>query len=154
VAVVAPRVEAAAATVPEAWVEDKGASIAVHYRQAPNPTRARRQLIAALEEVASSAGLELVEGKMVVELVPAGRPRKGGAVERIVGENDLSAALFAGDDVADVEAFHALDSLAEKDLLAVKVAVRGKDTPRELLEAAAVVVEGPKGLVELLGQLT
>jgi trehalose 6-phosphate phosphatase len=154
VTVVAPRVEAAAAAVPEAWVEDKGASIAVHYRQASDPTRARAQLIAALEEVASSAGLELVEGKMVVELVPAGRPRKGGAVERIVGENDLSAALFAGDDVADVEAFHALDSLAEKGLLAVKVAVRGEDTPRKLLDAAAVVVDGPTGLVELLGQLT
>jgi trehalose 6-phosphate phosphatase len=154
VAVVAPRVEAAAAAVPEAWVEDKGASIAVHYRQAPDPARARAQLIAALEKVASSTGLELVEGKMVVELVPAGRPRKGGAVKRIVGENDLSAALVAGDDVADVEAFHVLDLLAEQGLLGVKVAVRGEDTPRELLDAAAVVVDGPTGLVELLRQLT
>jgi trehalose 6-phosphate phosphatase len=111
-------------------------------------------LVAALEDVASSAGLELVEGKMVVELVPAGRPRKGGAVERLVGESHLSAALFAGDDVADVEAFRALDSLAEKGLLAVKVAVGGVDTPRELLDGAAVVVDGPTGLVQLLGQLT
>ena len=153
VAVVAPRVQTAIAAVPEAWVEDKGASIAVHYRQAPDRARARAQLVAALEEVVSSSGLELVEGKMVVELVPAGRPRKGGAVERLVGENHLAAALFAGDDVADVEAFRALDSLAEKGLLAVKVAVRGEDTPRELLDAAALVVDGPKGLVELLGQL-
>jgi trehalose 6-phosphate phosphatase len=134
-------------------VEDKGASIAVHYRQAPDPARARAHLVARLEEVASSGGLEVVEGKMVVELVPAGRPRKGGAVERLVGENHLSAALFAGDDVADLEAFRALDSLAEQGLLAVTVAVRGEETPTELLEAAAVVVEGPKGLVELLRQL-
>jgi trehalose 6-phosphate phosphatase len=152
-AVVAPRVQAAAEAVPEAWVEDKGASIAVHYRQAPDPPRARAQLVAALQEVASSAGLEVVEGKMVVELVPAGRPRKGGAVERLVGENQLSAALFAGDDVADLDAFRALDELAEMGLLAVKVAVRGEETPRELLEAADVVVDGPRGLVELLGQL-
>ena len=150
---VAPRVQATAEVIPEAWVEDKGASIAVHYRRAPDPRRAKAALVAALERVASSAGLEVVEGKMVVELVPADRPRKGGAVERLVGENDLSAALFAGDDVADVEAFRALDSLAEKGLLAVKVAVRGEDTPPELLDAAAVVVDGPKGLVELLGQL-
>ena len=52
-------------------------------------------------------------------------------MERIVGENDLSAALFSGDDVADVEAFHMLDSLAGQGLLAVKVALRGEDTPRE-----------------------
>jgi trehalose 6-phosphate phosphatase len=90
---------------------------------------------------------------MLVELVPAGRLQKGGAVERIVGENDLSAALFAGDDVADDEAFHMLDSLAEQGLLAVKVAVRGEDTPWALLDAAAVV-DGPTGLVELLRQLT
>ncbi len=151
--VVAPRVQAAAAAVPQAWVEDKGASIAVHYRQAPDPRRARAMLFAALEEVASSAGLEVVEGKMVVELVPADRPRKGGAVERLVGENHLSAALFAGDDVADLDAFRALDGLAEKDLLAVKVAVRGEETPRELLDAADLEVDGPEGLVELLGQL-
>jgi trehalose 6-phosphate phosphatase len=90
---------------------------------------------------------------MVVELVPAGRPRKGGAVERLVGENHLSAALFAGDDMADLEAFRTLDSLAEKGLLALKVAVRGEETPQQLLDEATVVVEGPKGLVELLGQL-
>jgi len=152
-AVVAPRVQAAAAAVPEAWVEDKGASIAVHYRQSPDPPRARAELVAALEKVASSAGLEVVEGKMVVELVPAGRPRKGGAVERLVGENQLSAALFAGDDVADLDAFRALDGLAEKGILAVKVAVRAKETPGELMVAADVVVDGPEGLVELLGQL-
>jgi trehalose 6-phosphate phosphatase len=152
-AVVAPRIQAAAEAVPEAWVEDKGASIAVHYRQARDPSRARAELVAALVEVASSAGLEVVEGKMVVELVPAGRPRKGGAVERLVGENQLSAALFAGDDVADLDAFRVLDGLADKGLLAIKVAVRGEETPGDLVDAADVVVDGPEGLVELLGQL-
>ena len=39
VTMVAPRVEAATTAIPEAWVEDKGASIAVHYRQASDPTR-------------------------------------------------------------------------------------------------------------------
>lgn len=152
-AVVAPRVQAAAESVPEAWVEDKGASIAVHYRQARDPPGARAELVAALAEVASSAGLEVVEGKMVVELVPAGRPRKGGAVERLAGENQLSAALFAGDDVADLDAFRALDGLADKGLLAIKVAVRGEETPGDLVDSADVVVDGPEGLVELLGQL-
>ena len=37
VAVVAPSVETAATAVPQTWVEDKGASIAVHYCQAPDP---------------------------------------------------------------------------------------------------------------------
>ncbi len=152
-AALAPEVEAAAAVVPEAWVEDKGASVAVHYRQAPDPARARKALVLALQEVASSAGLELVEGKMVVELVPRGQPRKGGAVDRLVGENELHGALFAGDDVADLDAFEALDRLRDRGLLVVKVAVAGEDSPRSLVDAADVVVQGPGGLVELLRQL-
>jgi len=145
--------EAAAAAVPGAWVEDKRASIAVHYRQAPDPVEARASLVRSLREVASSAGLEVVQGKMVVELVPAGRPRKGGAVERLAGEHALRAVLFAGDDEADLDAFAALDRLRSKGLLAVKVAVRGDETPQGLVDSADVVVEGPEGLVELLRQL-
>jgi trehalose 6-phosphate phosphatase len=152
-AAVAPLAESAAAMVPHAWVEDKGASIAVHYRQAPDPTRARAELVSALQEVATSAGLELVEGKMVLELLPPDRPRKGGAVERLTGEHALSAVLFAGDDVADLDAFAALDRLAARGVDAVKVAVRGEETPDVLLSAADIVVEGPEGLVELLRQI-
>jgi hypothetical protein len=35
----------------------------------------------------------------------------------------------------------------------VRVAVRGRETPRSLVDAADVVVEGPAGLVELLRTL-
>ena len=148
-----PRVEAAARVVPEAWVEDKGASIAVHYRQAPDPRAARGALVVSLQPVATEAGLELVEGKMVVELVPRGRPMKGEAVERLVGEHDLEAVLYAGDDQADIEAFRALDRLAGRGLATIRVAVRGDETPAPLLDAADAVVEGPAGLVELLRDL-
>lgn len=149
-----PRAERAAAAVPEAWVEDKGVSLAVHYRQAPDPARARALLVAALGPVAAGAGLELVEGKMVLELVPADRPLKGGAVERLVGELELRAVLFAGDDVADLDAYAALDRLREQDVVGVKVAVRGDETPPTLVDAADLVVDGPEGLVALLRQLS
>jgi trehalose 6-phosphate phosphatase len=149
----APEVERAAAVEPSAWVEDKGASLAVHYRQAEDPEDARARLLASLRPVASGAGLELVEGKMVLELIPAGSPRKGGAVERIVGELALSAVLYAGDDLADLDAFAALDGLRDGGVLAVKVAVRSSGTPEALLRAADVVVDGPAGAVELLRKL-
>jgi trehalose 6-phosphate phosphatase len=150
---VLPLVEQAASAVPEAWVEDKQLSIAVHYRGAADPGSARRALVAELDPVASEAGLDLVEGKMVVELVPRDRPMKGGAVERLVGEHGLEAALFAGDDVADLDAFAALERLASSGLLAVKVAVRGAETPAELVARSDLAVDGPDGLVELLGRL-
>jgi trehalose 6-phosphate phosphatase len=148
-----PSVATAAAVVPEAWVEDKGASIAVHYRQAPDPSGARSRLLLVLQPVASDAGLDLIEGKMVLELVPPGRPMKGGAVERLAGEHALDAVLYAGDDHADLEAFAALDRMAERGAIAVKVAVRGRETPSVLVAGADLVVDGPQGLVELLRQL-
>jgi trehalose 6-phosphate phosphatase len=148
-----PSVERAAELVPEAWVDDKHISVAVHYRGAPDPSAARRTLMAALEPIAASAGLEVMEGKMVLELVPADRPMKGGAVERLAGERALDAVLYAGDDIADIDAFAALDRLSERGVLAVRVAVRGPETPEELVRRADIAVDGPGGLVELLRAL-
>ena len=153
VTAIVPRVELAAALVPEAWVEDKRVSIAVHYRQAPDHRAARSALLAALQPVATESGLRLVEGKMVLELVPSDRPMKGSAVERLAREHDLRAVLYAGDDVADVEAFRALDDVATAGVHVLRVAVRGEETPEALVRAADVVVEGPAGLVDLLRTL-
>ena len=140
----------AAGAVPGAWVEDKGWSAAVHYRQAEDPVAARAALLEPLREIARAEGLEVIEGKMVLELVPGGGGRKGEAVTRLIREAAARAALFAGDDRADLDAFAALDRLGPEGVAGVKVAVRGQETPPELVEAADVVVEGPAGLVELL----
>ena len=107
----------------------------------------------ALQPVATESGLEVIQGKMVIELVLRGRPMKGGALERIVGEHQLQAVLYAGDDHADLDAFEALDRLTASGVQVVRVAVRGRETPRPLVDAADVVVEGPAGLVELLRTL-
>ena len=146
-------VEDAASAVPQAWVEEKGISIAIHYRQSPDPSAARSALVERLTPVARENGLHLLEGKMVVELVPDGRPLKGGVVDRLCAEARLRAALYAGDDIADVDAFEALGRLAEAGLVTVRVAVRTDETPDELVSAADLVVDGPLELVELLATL-
>ena len=139
-----------ASSVPGARVEPKGGSVAVHYRAADDAVAAQRLLAAGLAPVALEAGLDLLPGKMVIELVPAGRPLKEGAVERIVEDERLDAVLYAGDDVADIRAFEALDRLAGRGLRTVKVAVHGRETPVALSDAADLVVDGPAGLVTLL----
>ena len=150
---VAPLVASAISVVPEAWAEDKGVSVAVHYRQAPDPRAARASLLVALQPLATDNGLELVEGKMVIELVPPDRPMKGATIERVARELALEAVLYAGDDVADVDAFAGLDRLEQRGVFVIRVAVRGPETPEALLERADVSVDGPAGLVELLRQL-
>jgi trehalose 6-phosphate phosphatase len=142
-------VRAAADPIAGAWVEVKGASLAVHTRQAAPD--AADELRPPLEAIAASAGLEVIDGKKVLELVPAGRPRKGGAVSRLLSGADVDAALYAGDDVADIAAFEALRGAPR--LRSVCVAVRGVEMPPELGAAADVVVEGSAGLAALLGAL-
>jgi trehalose 6-phosphate phosphatase len=150
---VAPLVASAISIVPEAWAEDKGVSVAVHYRQAPDARAARASLLVGLQPLATDNGLKLVEGKMVIELVPPDRPMKGATIERIAGERALEAVLYAGDDVADVDAFAGLDRLEQRGSFVIRVAVRGPETPEALLERSDVSVDGPAGLVELLRQL-
>lgn len=150
---IATRAASAALVEPAAWIEDKGASVAIHYRQTLDPPAARARLLRTLRVVAEEAGLGLIEGKMVLEFVAPGRPMKGAAVERLAGRHSLEAVLYAGDDHADLDAFEALDRLAEAGVRAVRVAVRGDETPPELLRAADLQVDGPAGLVQLLRQL-
>jgi trehalose 6-phosphate phosphatase len=147
------RVRETAAAMPGVRVEPKGGSIAVHYRGASDPDAAEAALADALTPIAERFGMEPIGGKKVLELVPAGRPLKGGAVERIVTEDALDAALYAGDDLADLKAFAVLDRLSQNGLVAVKVAVHGPETPAALTASADVVVDGPAGLVGLLRRL-
>ena len=105
---------AAADEVEGAWMETKGVTIAVHYRATPDADAAGRVLEARLSSLAVPARMALVPGKHVVELVPAGLPLKEGAVERIIRDERLGAALYAGDDLADLLAFEALDRARAK----------------------------------------
>jgi trehalose 6-phosphate phosphatase len=146
-------VEAAARFVPGAWVEPKGITLAVHYRHSPDPVDARARLAPALGGVATMRGYDLIEGKMVLELAPAGESRKGGAVKRIVVGAGARGALYAGDDLPDLEAFAALDELADEGVTTVKVAVGGAETPTALTGAADIVAPDPRELVALLATL-
>jgi len=146
---------AAADQVEGAWMETKGATIAVHYRATSDATSAGRQLEQLMGEIADQAEMALLSGKHVVELVPAGFPLKEGAVERIIESDALHAALYAGDDIADLLAFEALDRAHADGRLehVVKVAVHGAETPEDLVAAADIVVEGVSEMVDLLATL-
>jgi trehalose 6-phosphate phosphatase len=151
---VLPDVERIASTVPGSRVEPKGLQVAVHYRGTANPDAARRTLAEGLAGVADRAGLRVLEGKMVLELGPAGGPSKGEVVSRLAAEAGLRAVLYAGDDVADRDAFASVGRLRAEGVVGVTVAVRSEETPEGLVAAADVVVDGPTGLVDLLAGLS
>jgi trehalose 6-phosphate phosphatase len=88
--------------VPGVVIEDKGPSLAIHYRQARARTLLRRLI---LEVVADLQHSRVVDGKMVVNLLPADAPDKGIALLRVCRRLHCDSAIYLGDDHNDEDAF-------------------------------------------------
>ena len=129
-------------------VEDKGLTVAFHYREAENEDDALEYLEAVAKR-AREAGLEPRFGRKVLEIRPPVQADKGTAVTQLLGETGLKRALYAGDDTTDVDGFRALDDLE----LGIRIAVSSDEAPSELVEAADIVVESPAELLALLARL-
>jgi trehalose 6-phosphate phosphatase len=91
--------------------EDKGYSMALHYRLAPRLAAAAH---AVVREAARTVGdsVEVQGGKMVAELKPAGHD-KGGAIEAFMHERPFAGrvAVFLGDDLTDEHGFRVVERL-------------------------------------------
>ena len=130
------------------WLEDKGLTVAFHWREAGDEAEAVRRL----EDVAGRAealGLEAHWGRKVLELRPPVAADKGTAVRGLLAERGLRRALYAGDDTTDLDAFRGLDGLE----VAVRVAVASPEAPSGLAEAADLVVGSPAELLDILSSL-
>lgn len=129
-----------------ARVEDKGLSLTLHWREAPEAEPAALDLAGRL---AATTGLDARAARASVELHPPVAMDKGRAVlDHLRG---CDPVVMLGDDRGDLAAFAALDELA-RDLGAStrRIAVRSAESPPELLERADEVVDGPQGVVEWL----
>lgn len=95
-------------------LEDKGATLALHYRQAPHWAAAARQAI-------ESAGLpehwELMEGKCVLELKPSALS-KATAIADFMREPPFAGrkAVFAGDDRTDERGFEYVNAIGGESI--------------------------------------
>ena len=135
--------------------EDKGPIQVLHWRGAPDEDAAE----IAVREVAAAArdgALIPLWGRKVLDLRPVAGIDKGTAVHRILVERaPLDAALFAGDDRTDLDAFRALRALAGTARLgsAVRVGVASPESPPEISAEADVVVDGTEGVLAVLKEL-
>jgi trehalose 6-phosphate phosphatase len=130
------------------WVEDKGLTVAFHWREAADEEAARAEL-GQVAERAQALGLEARWGRKVLELRPPVDADKGTAVRSLLGEHGLRRALYAGDDTTDLDAFRGLDGLE----VAIRIALASAESPRGLRESADLVLESPSELRELLRML-
>jgi trehalose 6-phosphate phosphatase len=131
-------------------VEDKGVTLAYHYRDASDERAALAQLLRVAKR-ARVDGLHVRWGRKVLEIRPSVEADKGTAVRALVERSGVTRALYAGDDTTDLDAFRGLDE-ARLDH-AVRIAVASAEGPQDLQQTADIVVSGPAELVDFLRAL-
>jgi trehalose 6-phosphate phosphatase len=131
----AARIREFADSHPGLVFEDKGCSVALHYRLAPEFADAAH---AVVEEAANEVGesVEVLGGKMVAELKPAGRD-KGSAIEEFMREAPFQGRtpVFIGDDITDEHGFRIVNRLRGHT---VKVGAGDTDAQSRLADPQAV----------------
>jgi trehalose 6-phosphate phosphatase len=134
--------------------EDKNAIVAFHWRGTPDEDAAEIA-IRGVASQAEEAGLATHWGRKVLEVRPPIAMDKGRGIHWLLRDADLDAAIYVGDDRTDVDGFRGLRELVEQGRMehAVAVGVRSDETPGELESAADVLVDGPRGVRQLLEAL-
>jgi trehalose 6-phosphate phosphatase len=135
-------------------LEDKEAIAALHWRGVPDEDGAQAA-VRAVAEQAEKAGFTAHWGKKVLEIRPPVRIDKGAGIVHLLRDRHLTAALYVGDDMTDIDAFHGLEELVASGRLdhAVKVGVRSDEGPPQLEAEADAMVEGTDGVRDLLRSL-
>lgn len=131
-----------AADHPGVMLEDKGHSLALHYRAAP--ALGPNALAAAEDAVAGRSDYTVLRGKMVYEIRPQGHD-KGGALRRLMRDAPFAGRkpVFIGDDVTDEDGFRAANDLGgisirvgDGQATAARWRIGGVDELRDWLKAA------------------
>lgn len=112
-------------------IEDKGYSMSMHYRHAPDRDVARDLIHAAIMSLKPVP--RVIGGKCVVNLLPADAPDKFSAVSALLKISGCRSAIFAGDDVTDDVVF----DQASDDWLTVRVEALDDSRARFYLSAQA-----------------
>ncbi|HLZ98989.1 MAG TPA: trehalose-phosphatase [Steroidobacteraceae bacterium] len=130
---------------PRTLLEDKGRTVAVHYRMAPQFEVQARE---AVTGVAAALGknYHVQAGSMMLEIKPRGF-NKGGAVRAFMQEPPFSGRrpVYVGDDLTDLDGFRAVD-----DQGGVSIAVGDRVEGQYRLDDPAAVREWLKGIARLI----
>lgn len=89
-------------------LEDKGATLTLHYRNSINPEQAHAEILNAIACLVPPP--RSGSGKFVENIAPQAAPHKGAAVLSIMAHLGCSRALFVGDDETDEDVFRLDDA--------------------------------------------
>jgi len=132
-------------------LQDKGATVSIHYRLSPHPEETKQRILAFLENLPQIRQLRILPENMVIGIIPPVAIDKGTAVRDLIKERHLNGAMYLGDDVADVRGFDSIHEANRRDSFrGVAIAVTGAETAPEVSAAADFTLDGVKETTELL----
>jgi trehalose 6-phosphate phosphatase len=140
------RLAAIAKLSPGILLEDKGYSLALHYRLAPHAEQAIYEAVSLIRADLPNAPIEVLPGKCVCEIKPSGFNKASGVVELLSHAPFKGRRpIFIGDDVTDESVFAIMPDFGG---LAFSVGRRAKgvadhfDEPRDVREWLARLIDG------------
>lgn len=122
---------------PGLLLEDKGATLALHFRNAPDlACECRRRIEVA--RAAAGEEFHVQQGKMVLELKPSGHD-KGTAIASFMAEPPFQGRqpVFIGDDVTDEDGFRVVNELGG---LSIRVGAATETSARLFAASVAQLV--------------
>lgn len=147
-------VELKPALLPGMLIEDKGATISIHYRLLPEPDYVEKKFYPLIEKLAHENGLVVFQGRRVFEVRPAFPINKGTALRTLVEEYRLGAVVFLGDDTTDVDAMKTARALREAgECQAYSIGVISPEAPAIIYESSDTLVKGVVGVEDWLEEL-
>jgi trehalose 6-phosphate phosphatase len=134
------------------FVEPKGLTVTLHWRQAPET---EGWVTAFAQRQHQLRGLAVHPGRASIELRPPLEVDKGTVIRTLVGRSrpPLRVVGVFGDDLGDLPGFDAAAALRDEGLNTVTVAVVDDESPPEMAAGADLTVDGPTGAVALLEHL-
>jgi trehalose 6-phosphate phosphatase len=131
---------------PGILLEDKGYSLALHYRLAPHAEKAIYEAVSLIRADLPNAPIEVLPGKCVCEIKQAGFDKASG-VRELMGHEPFKgrSPIFIGDDVTDESVFATMPDLGG---LAFSVGRRAQgvaghfDEPRDVRAWLARLIDG------------
>jgi trehalose 6-phosphate phosphatase len=139
------RLAAIAKLSPGILLEDKGYSLALHYRLAPHAEKAIYEAVSLIRADLPDAPIEVMPGKCVCEIKPSGFNKASGVIELMSHEPFKGRRpIFVGDDITDESVFAIMPDFGG---LAFSVGRRAMgvadhfDEPREVREWLAGLVD-------------
>jgi trehalose 6-phosphate phosphatase len=146
------RLAAIARLSPGILLEDKGYSLALHYRLAPHAEKAIYEAVSLIRADLPNAPIEVLPGKYVCEIKHSGFTKATGVLELMTHEPFRGRRpIFIGDDVTDETVFAIMPDLGG---LAFSVGRRAQgvaghfDEPRDVREWLAHLLDDEKTAAE------